>query len=214
VRQEVGIADGILTGAVKNRSVPDNVVDFYFQHNQSDNQTCEEVYSCTLDSFKKIATASTKNKELTNYASSITDYFKQDIICYSFKKLFKEKVEEAEMEEEKAKLKRRDEEEKEKLMHQGRINGYLASQKGSLDIQADLQSDSNTLKRPNDDDYGDDSSADENKAKRVKIAAEVDKNGTYDYTCLHIVYIFNLLLINKSILFPVYRWHLRNEPSK
>jgi peptide subunit release factor RF-3 len=64
------------------------------------------------------------------------EYFKQDIIHYSFKKLFKEKVEE---EEEKANLKRREEEEKEKLMQQIRINGYLVSQKDTFDIQADLQ---------------------------------------------------------------------------
>lgn len=166
LREALGINKGVLAGEVKNWNNINFLVNNYFEHVENYNLQGDELYNTilsTLDDLSELKLIDENGKQqkksgadrlilindlaimvpqaklLMDYCRSTKAYLSSPTIKSSFLFQYAKAREVKRKEGERIRRREEEEEEKAKMLHNGKMIAYLAAEKGSSEIQNDLQ---------------------------------------------------------------------------
>ncbi|GAA5816817.1 hypothetical protein MFLAVUS_010351 [Mucor flavus] len=166
LREALGINKGVLAGEVKNWNNINFLVNNYFEHVENYNLQGDELYNTilsTLDDLSELKLIDENGKKqkksgadrlilindlaimvpqaklLMDYCRSTKAYLSSPTIKSSFLFQYAKTREVKRKEEERIRRREEEEEQKAKMLHNGKMIVYLAAEKGSSEIQNDLQ---------------------------------------------------------------------------
>ncbi|CEG68854.1 hypothetical protein RMATCC62417_05028 [Rhizopus microsporus] len=166
LREALGINEGVLAGEVKNWNNVNFLVHNYFEHVEDYNLKGDVLYNTmlsTLDDLSELKLIDENKKQqkksgadrlilindlvimvpqaklLMNYCRSTKAYLSSPTIKSNFLFQYAKAREVKRKEGERIRRREDEEEEKAKMLHNGKMIAYLAAEKGSSEIQDDLQ---------------------------------------------------------------------------
>ncbi|KAI8063419.1 uncharacterized protein B0P05DRAFT_240179 [Gilbertella persicaria] len=167
LREALGINEGVLVGQLRNWSNISFLVDSYFEHVEDYNFKGDDLFSTmlsTLDDLSELKLIDQNNKKQKKSGADRLVLINDSVIMVPQAKLFKDycrsmkayllspkikssflfkyaKARDAKQKEsERIRRQEEEKEEKAKMLHNGKMIAYLAAEKGSFEIQDDLQS--------------------------------------------------------------------------